>query len=141
MGNQRLDRVEKRISEASGNAINMTFDNPAERISFLRCSVQQVRPSVLVRLTSDLHQISMERKSALFLGNDSSGHKWQRQPAGEMTSTPRIIEPVPFDTGGPVRVTRTRNIQKFLIIRRFSVRIPEYDGNRGSGCVTLKDSA
>ena len=74
MGYQRLDRVEKRLAETGGNALYMAFDNPSERISFLCGSVQQVRPFVLVRLTSDLHKIGMEGKSALSLCDDTGGH-------------------------------------------------------------------
>ena len=58
-----------------------------------------------------------------------------------MTSSARIVEPVPLHGCGIVGVAGTRHIFQCIIVPRTGIHIPEQDGNRSSRGASFEDSA
>ena len=141
MGDQGFDRIEKRLSETDGNAIDTAFHDTTNRITFFGGGIQQLRPLGLVHIPTYLGQISFESKPTLLFGDDTSGDKRQSKPSGEMATATWIIETIPLHRSGEISVPRTRNFLKSLIIRGSGITVPEYDRYGSPGGVALIYSA
>ena len=128
VGDQRLNRIEKRLTKTCRHTGDPALDYSSQRITVPGGSFQKGIPFRLVGLSPDFNQTGLKDDSRThFLGNNPSGDQRKGYPAGEMSASTRVVESVPLDRSHIVSVTGTRHRLKSFIIRGSSVVISEYD--------------
>ena len=156
VGNERLDRIEERLSQSDRNAVYTAFDHSAHRVPLPQGGVQHVVPDLLVTqasvigpagegfgpaYTANADHGCVWAYSEHLLG-DSAGRDYREgDSSGEMASASRVIEVVPFDGRASVGVSGAGDVPEEAVVARAGVGVSENDGQRRSGSMSFEHSA
>ena len=117
VGNQGLDRVEKRLAKAYRKAGGGALDHAAERVSRCGGFLEHFVPALLVRAASYADQFGFYVNPFEHLfGYHACGDYRKRYASGKMSAPSRVVCPVPFHCGHIVGVARTRHRIKLRIV-------------------------